>query len=515
MSTTMVDPGVPTSGITGESEATSAATGTIGTSSASGTSGGDTGDATGVSASDGMSDSSSGVGGDTTTGTSTGTGTTGDAASSGGSSDTGEPLCVELMQGFIDPPVPSGFVKCGDKLPHRVSAEACVVPATPSACNIGGSFCETNADCVEQPFGSCQMPTSMAWGCECVYGCQTDADCAPGKICRCAGEVLGDYTTCVPSTCTVDADCGGELCQFSQSDGDGCPPAASNGNCSTPNDLCDSDTPCGTSPCMAFDVPPVWQCSGIACGRPYVVDARPVVAPKAMREDWCALVAIPTASSALRDRLAAYWTEVALAEHASIASFARHILHLLAVGAPPALVCDAQRALADEVEHARLGFALASLYGGTGVGPGPLPQAGATGAEGLAAIVEAVIREACVGETLSALEAQEAASRVEDPTLRRVLQQIADDEQRHAELGWRVVQWALGHADAALRERVRDMFVTAIAEARATATTLATASGEPELRSHGVIDAPLRAAVWDRGLRELVGPSALALAAAA
>ena len=44
---------------------------------------------------------------------------------------------------------------------------------------------------------------------------------------------------------------------------------------------------------------------------------------------------------------------------------------------------------------------------------------------------------------------------------------------------------------------------------------MADATGEPELRSHGVIDAPLRAAVWDRGLRELVGPSALALAAAA
>ena len=38
---------------------------------------------------------------------------------------------------------------------------------------------------------------------------------------------------------------------------------------------------------------------------------------------------------------------------------------------------------------------------------------------------------------------------------------------------------------------------------------------EPELRAHGVVDAPLLAVVWDRGLRELVAPCALALEAAA
>ncbi len=346
-----------------------------------------------------------------------------------------------------------------------------------------------------------------------MYGCETDADCAPGSVCRCAGDILGPYTTCTPSTCADDTDCGDELCQFAEASGTGCGFEVQAGNCTTANDLCDSQTLCGNAACMMIE--DVWQCGGPACGRPFLVDARPVVAPAALRTDWCALMAVPAACPALRPRLAAHWTEMALAEHASIASFARHILQLLALAAPPGLVRDAQQALADEVEHARLGFALASLYKGTGVGPGPLPHASAPGAEGLAAIVEAVIHEACIGETLSALAAREAAQRAEDPALRRVLQRIADDEQRHAELGWRFVQWALAGADAQLRARARAGFVAAIAGAQATVRALEAAPGEPELRAHGVVDAPLLAVVWDRGLRELVAPCALALEAAA
>jgi len=57
--------------------------------------------------------------------------------------------------------------------------------------------------------------------------------------------------------------------------------------------------------------------------------------------------------------------------------------------------------------------------------------------------------------------------------------------------------------------------VAAIAGAQATARALEAAPGEPELRAHGVVDAPLLAVVWDRGLRELVAPCALALEAAA
>lgn len=59
-----------------------------------------------------------------------------------------------------------------------------------------------------------------------------------------------------------------------------------------------------------------------------------------------------------RSALASRWLDSALLEHASIASFARFSLHLLAVGAPPELLERTQRAALDEIEHARLAFAI-------------------------------------------------------------------------------------------------------------------------------------------------------------
>jgi hypothetical protein len=98
--------------------------------------------------------------------------------------------------------------------------------------------------------------------------------------------------------------------------------------------------------------------------------------------------------------------------------------------------------------------------------------------------------------------------------VRGVWARIAADEQRHAELGWRVVQWILQVAPH-LTARARDGFTAAVAEARRGAARDALAPADLELRRHGVIDASLRAAVWRRGLAELIDPCAAALCAAA
>ncbi|MDC0716890.1 ferritin-like domain-containing protein [Nannocystis bainbridge] len=486
--------GAPTTGMTGTSE-----TGTDTTSTTTTTT---TGETTAVSATTLDTTSLDTTTSDTTTSTTSDT-------------DGPDPECTVLMQGMTDPPVPSGWVKCGDKLPHRVEEEVCLVPAPPASCPLDNQPCKTNDDCTELPFGSCQYFNVGFEGCGCSYGCETDADCDPGFVCRCGGDILGKTSQCVASECTSDADCGDQLCQFSQSMGYDCAPEVINGACTTPNDLCDMDPPCGDTPCAYNTDNDVWECSLVACGRPFMVDDHAVTAPAAARDDWRALASVASAPADVRAALAAHWTQIALAEHASVASFARHILQLLAVGAPPEFVLDTQRALADEVEHARLCFALASSYGGAGVGPGPLAQAHEPGATDLEAVVAAVIREACVGETLSALEAREAAERAADPGLRRILARIADDEQRHAELGWRFVRWAREQLSDDARERTDAVFAAAVADAAASAGHMSREPGTPELRAHGVVDAPLRASVWLRGLQGLVNPAAAALRAAA
>jgi hypothetical protein len=517
-----IEPGTGTgsSGMTGGSstEATPTSGGpTTGTSGGGISTGTSSGDSSGAVDATGVTTGGVTTGGGSTGGVTTGGGSTtidGTSSSGGGESSTGDlpPGCVELMQA-TDPPVPSGWQQCGDQLAHRVEAVACLVPASPSLCNpeAVNKLCESNADCVDQKFGSCQN-VLMVGACECMEGCQTDADCAPGWVCRCGGPELGGYTRCVQSSCTTDADCPGERCQFAASLGVDCEPEVTEGACTTPMDRCDSDGDCGGGPCMSGGA---WVCAGVVCGRPLLVEDRAVVAAAVRREDWQGRVVVPSVPPELRARLAAHWTAVALAEHASIASFARFGLQLLAVGAPPELVLAAQQALADEVEHARIGFALASMYAGYGVGPGALDCGDLRGGFDLESVLAAVIREACVGETLSALELREAADRAEAPALRELLLAIAGDEQRHAELGWRFVQWALERADAGQRGRAEAVFVGAVAEARAAAMEFAREGEAPELRAYGVVDAGLRAVVWREGLAGLVLPAAQVLCAAA
>lgn len=445
--------------------------------------------------------------------------TTAGESSSGESSsgETGAPVCASIvpaLQGFTDPPVPSGFERCDGGILHRAEPVTCETPRTPNSCtdNTGGG-CLTDDDCTEKPFGSCQQ--DMIFGgvliggtCSCNYGCETDADCGEGQLCRCAGDELGLYTQCITAGCTQDSDCPpGELCGLAP---DICASGGFLTACTTPADLCAGDGDCLNPPC-SFDGTK-WDCANAACGRPFMVEAQAMTAPAARRDDWRALQAAPQpVSPELAARLAAYWTEIGRLEHASVAAFAQFVLQLLAVGAPPELVLAAQQALADEVEHARLAFGLASLYLGTGVGPGPLATTGAAAATDLPALVDAVIREACLGETLAAFEAREAAERAEDPSVRAALRKIAGDEQRHAELGWRFVQWALTGADAPARTRAQATFAAALAEARQGATRDANAAGTPELHAHGVIDAPLRAQIWTRGLVEVIEPCAAAL----
>jgi hypothetical protein len=478
------------------------------------------------------SSTATGTTGTTTAGTTTANPTsatsTTDATSSttDPTATTGEPVVcqgtqTDIMQKNVDPPTTSGFVQCDGGIIHRPVPLECMAPQNPSTCpadasDMGG--CKTDADCTDKPFGSCQI--DMVFGgvnpaptdtCSCVYGCQTDSDCADGEVCRCAGDGLGLYTECVSSTCKSDAECPGFLCGFAP---DICEPGVFSSHCTTPNDVCAGDSDCQSPPCTFDDLGEKWDCANAACGRPLLVDGEAVTAEPECRDDWRATILAPSAPAELRPRLAAYWTRIGLCEHASVASFARFILQLLAVGATPELVLAAQQALADEVEHARLCFSLASLYEGTGVGPGPLPAA-PLGAFDLEAVTAAVIREACVGETLSALEAREAAARAEDPALRRVLATIAADEQRHAELGWRTVQWALARMSDDARARMHAEFAAAIEGAEATVERLSQEPASPELRAHGVVDAPLRAALWAGGLRELVRPTVDALRAAA
>ena len=215
-----------------------------------------------------------------------------------------------------------------------------------------------------------------------------------------------------------------------------------------------------------------------------------------------------------RAALAAAWREEARMEHASIAAFAKLSLELLALGAPPELVRDAHRAAMEEVDHAHVAFTFASVYGGVPVGPAPLEQATSLLSERatLARLVEETLLDGCVGETAAAVEAARAAEGASDPSIAEALRAIAADETSHAELGFRVVAWAVRQA----REEVSPVVARVLAELRAAVEV--EVEGEPAapaergaLAAHGVLGEGERARVRHDVIRDVVIPALAAL----
>ncbi|MBZ5707841.1 ferritin-like domain-containing protein [Nannocystis pusilla] len=251
---------------------------------------------------------------------------------------------------------------------------------------------------------------------------------------------------------------------------------------------------------------------GMVCeGRPFMVAGEGRVAPTIRRGDWGG--AMQPSLAGLNDAtclaLADLWGAAAADEHASVAAFARFALQLLAVGAPAALIDGAQRAMADEIAHARACYALAGAYAGCPMGPGRLDMSEVIGESDLPALAAAAVREGCVGETLAALVAQVAAIQARDHAVRSALKQIAVDEGRHAQLAWRFVQWALGRSPA-VREAVRDAFAAALREP-VTARPWP-AEADPEmLRAHGRLSPEEQITLCRDALAGVVGPAADAL----
>lgn len=231
-----------------------------------------------------------------------------------------------------------------------------------------------------------------------------------------------------------------------------------------------------------------------------------------LSETWEALRELAPASlpSSLRTRLAELWARDALLEHASVASFSKFSLHLMAVAAPPALLDEAHRAALDEIQHARLCFALASAYAGDPLGPGPLPLEGdLLGPLDLPTITAAAVREGCIGETLASLEAAEAHELARAAAPREALGTIAEDEARHAELAWRFVRWSLDQRDDATAAAVERAFREALrgpGPAEAPEDPL-----DDALAHHGRLSERARGRLWHQGLFEVVKPAAEAL----
>lgn len=395
-----------------------------------------------------------------------------DGTSSGGSGVPGNPTTGPTTEDPPDPPDPpdpgDGDGDTGVKLdvaqpPDMPPLGDCTVLQADPAVLAEYPDCPIVLD-----DGLCW--SNLYWGCVDLEPGQTCADACPGGSCvsdwfNCAGDRIYD----IPA--------------------ETCGPYEVDGMCCT---LAEVGEICGTD------------------GRPFVVGG--------FARQACVLAGAPVRSRAqlgarVRETLAAHWTAVARAEHASIASFAQFGARLLALGAPAALVRGASTAAADEARHAEFALERAREWCGRELSFGALDTRGAADPrESFADTVLACVREGCIGETLAALELSTLADACVDPKLAAKLRAIADDEARHAALAWRFVQWALVR-EPGLASRVLAVF---------DASVEVECDGEPLdvherelLRAHGCLPADERRSLELEGLRELVRPCAAALTARA
>lgn len=371
----------------------------------------------------------------------------------------------------------TGLVTCKEGFQHRPRATACGVTLQKAAPAGGSSgigapepqlprapgdvLCgDDPQNCDMYQYGYCDTVGGGAAPAVCRSGCITDEECGQGQLCLCGDSRSPTSGVChYTDDCRTDADCESGFCA-PYNLGCGNPRFA----CLQPNDECSSDADCGESD-ICTRLPPVdtapdegRACLLVACGRPFLVDAEARVAPVVRNAQWTepndARPRVEHLSEHERAAQAAHWTRLGQLEHASIAAFARFSLQLLSLGAPPELVEGCTRALADETAHAKLCFTLASAYAGRSIGPGRLDVSSSLEASSLADIVDLVLLEGCIGETKAALEALELADTATDPVIRAAYARIAADEERHAELAFRFIRWALTRSPATVRSRI-------------------------------------------------------------
>ncbi len=237
-----------------------------------------------------------------------------------------------------------------------------------------------------------------------------------------------------------------------------------------------------SSCCMPAQRGPIYQggecCysfpKGMCCGRPFMVDGIVRVAPLHQGEGW--VRRNPANRLLTRERLgdeldastraalSSAWARAGQMEHASVASFLRFGLELMALGAPARFIADATLAAQDEVHHAELCFSLAAALGDVNHAPQAFSLEGVMLRYDLRAVVTGVVLEGCVGETVAAVVAAHERDGARDPAVQSALARIAKDEARHAELAWRFLRWAIAeHGDDA-REAAREAL--ALAERR-------------------------------------------------
>jgi hypothetical protein len=149
----------------------------------------------------------------------------------------------------------------------------------------------------------------------------------------------------------------------------------------------------------------------------------------------------PTASDAVRLE----WLRRVEAEYRS-AAFTQHLtLWLIQIGAPPDLISDGLRIVADEMAHSELSHSVHVAADGRGTPT--LHREALALRRGAGSIEQDVLRVAvdmfCLGETVAVRLFSRMREGCSVPEPRQALDRILKDEVVHRDFGWTLLEWLL------------------------------------------------------------------------
>ena len=131
--------------------------------------------------------------------------------------------------------VPTGIYACGEGYEVRQDLVTCpnLMPPKGAGGAPGDGQCTSDADCPGREF--CQSYPSGQF---CIQGCQNDADCGPGFVCRC-DDPIG---VCEVASCATTEDC--EPGAFCAAVHDSMCMTSYEYACQSEEDLCQTDQDC-------------------------------------------------------------------------------------------------------------------------------------------------------------------------------------------------------------------------------------------------------------------------------
>ena len=205
----------------------------------------------------------------------------------------------------------------------------------------------------------------------------------------------------------------------------------------------------------SYVIPAVGRCDDLVVGRPYVDEKGNTITAEAFVMDpsipqWSYFNEFDKNHEDTNNDHSAQvndWTNRAIGEHSSIASFAAFTIALMTNGAPPDLIADSLQAAMDEFNHAQTSFEMASYLSQQNISPGPLPGTSHKFDQDLHQLAFGTAKEGCVDETISALLGAAEIVTMEEKKVDKPgnwkdkVIKISKEEANHSALAWRTLEW--------------------------------------------------------------------------